>query len=221
MLEVGQEKSGSHKIFVTIAGNIGSGKTTLTEILARRLGWEPKYESVIENPYLADFYQDMKMWSFPLQVYFLNHRYQCHRQIERSRSSAIQDRSIYEDKNIFARALFEQGDLSERDYENYLNLYGSLTSTLRPPTLLIYLQRSLDNLMERIGRRGRDFEKNICPDYLTRLNGYYDDWFERYNLGNKLCINTDGLDFLHNDADFSALVENMFDQIGQRDLLLQ
>lgn len=205
-------------LFVVVAGNIGSGKTTLTNKLSERLGWKPHFESVQDNPYLADFYADMDRWSFPLQVYFLTHRFNTHKQIEASGSSSVQDRSIYEDANIFARALYDQGALDERDYRNYSALYQSMTAYLSPPTLMIFLRRSVPKLIERIQKRGRDYEQSIPVDYLTRLNKYYDDWYSSYNLGKSLIIDTDELDFLENEAHFTKLVSRIWDSIDQKDL---
>ena len=209
------------KRFIAIAGNIGSGKTTLTQMLSEHYRWEPHYEVVAENPYLADFYGDMNRWSLQLQVFFLSQRFQAHQTITRSDSSAIQDRSIYEDAHIFARALFEQGDMDARDYENYNRLYQSMIQFLRPPTLMIFLRRSVPKLMERIHQRGRDYEQSISYDYLTRLNQYYDEWYDQYEAGNALVIQTDELDFLDNEAHFNLLVGKMHDSIAQRDLFYQ
>lgn len=207
-----------NKMFIVVAGNIGSGKTTLTKKLAERLGWRPNFESVSDNPYLEDFYGDMERWSFPLQVYFLNHRFKTHKTIEGSNYSEIQDRSIYEDANIFARALFEQSSLSDRDYDNYQNLYDSMIEYLTPPDLMICLKRSVPKLIERIQMRGRDYEQTIDPDYLSRLNDYYDDWFDNYELGKSLMVQTDELDFLENEDHFDQLVQKIYDSIDQKDL---
>ncbi|MCB9093191.1 MAG: deoxynucleoside kinase [Halobacteriovoraceae bacterium] len=208
-------------MFIVIAGNIGCGKTTLTRKLSERLTWKPYFESVQDNPYLADFYENMQRWSFPLQVYFLNHRFKTHRIIEESKASAIQDRSIYEDANIFARALFEQKDLDNRDYENYLNLYNSMIQYLSPPDLMIFLRRSIPKLQERIALRGRDYEQAIPVDYLTRLNTYYDDWFNSYDIGKSLVIDTDNLDFLDNEDHFDELVHKIYSSIDQQDMFFQ
>lgn len=210
--------SDENRHFVIVAGNIGSGKTTLTNKLSQRLAWKPYFESVQDNPYLSDFYANMKRWSFPLQVYFLNHRFNTHKNIELGSASSIQDRSIYEDANIFARALFEQGDLDARDYENYLELYQSMISYLNPPTLMIFLRRSVPKLVERIKLRGRDYEQAIPIDYLTKLNHYYDDWYENYNLGKSLVVDTDDLDFLENESHFDKLVTRIHDSIDQQEM---
>jgi deoxyadenosine/deoxycytidine kinase len=216
-----EQLKNNQRLFVVIAGNIGSGKTTLTKKLSDRLAWKPHFESVQDNPYLADFYQDMSRWSFPLQVYFLNHRFNTHKMIENSPSSSVQDRSIYEDANIFARALFEQGDLSQRDYENYKSLYGSMTQYLSPPTLMIFLRRSVPKLVQRIQLRGRDYEKAIPVEYLSRLNKYYDEWYKNYDLGKSLIVDTDDLDFLENEAHFNRLVTKIWDSIDQKDMFFE
>jgi len=213
-----QQLTNSNSLFVVIAGNIGCGKTTLTKKLSERLGWKPHFESVQDNPYLKDFYGDMARWSFPLQVYFLNHRFNTHKFIEASAASCVQDRSIYEDANIFARALYDQGTLDERDYQNYRTLYDTMTPYLSPPTLMIFLRRSIPKLLERIQQRGRDYEQAIPVDYLTRLNKYYDDWYSKYDLGKSLIVDTDELDFLENEEHFNRLVERIGNSIDQKDM---
>lgn len=213
-----QLSSGDNRHFVVVAGNIGSGKTTLTKKLSEKLGWKPHFESVQDNPYLADFYEDMQRWSFPLQVYFLNHRFNTHKLIENSNSSSIQDRSIYEDANIFAKSLFEQGDLDVRDYENYCRLYESMIQYLSPPTLMVFLKRSVPKLQERIKMRGRDYEQAIPVDYLTKLNQYYNDWYENYDLGKSLIVDTDDLDFLENEEHFDKLVDRIYSSIDQQEM---
>lgn len=215
-----QLSSRSHRYFIVVAGNIGSGKTTLTNKLSQKLGWRAHFESVENNPYLEDFYADMSRWSFPLQVYFLTHRFDTHKMIEDSGASAIQDRSIYEDANIFARALYEQGDLTKRDYDCYLKLYTTMTEHLNYPTLMIFLKRSVPKLLERIQLRGRDYESQIPVDYLTRLNHYYDDWFESYDSGKSLLVDTDDLDLLDNESHFDQLVTRIYNSMDQRDMFL-
>ncbi len=210
----------SQKIFIAIAGNIGTGKTTLTNMLSRRFGWEAHFEVVADNPYLSDFYQDMARWSFPLQIFFLNHRFRAHQRVTEGENSAIQDRSIYEDANIFARNLYEQGMMSERDYRNYLDLYESMVAFLNPPDLVLYLRKSLPKLKEQITLRGRDYEKNIPDDYLSNLNRYYDDWMSTYSLGKKLIIESDDLNFLKNPDDFELICQKIVGALDQRDLFL-
>lgn len=209
----------NNSIFIVVAGNIGCGKTTLTKMLSERLGWKAHFESVEDNPYLADFYDDMPRWSFPLQIYFLGHRFETHKNIENKMASAIQDRSIYEDANIFARALFEQGNMSERDYKNYISIYKSMVEFLHPPTLIIFLKRSMPKLLERIALRGRDYEQSIPVDYLASLNQYYDDWYKNYDQGKSLLVDTDELDFIKNPEDFDRLVDNIHRSMDQQDLL--
>lgn len=210
----------TQKIFIAVAGNIGTGKTTLTNMLSKRFGWKPHFECVSENPYLADFYKDMARWSFPLQIFFLNNRFRAHQTITEHGDSAIQDRSIYEDANIFARNLYEQGQMEERDYRNYLELYSAMTSFLNPPDLILYLRKSLPKLKERIALRGRDFEKDIPSEYLSNLNRYYDDWMQNYTQGRKLIIESDSLDFLNNSDDFDLIAEQVLSKLDQRDLFL-
>lgn len=209
------------KIFIAVAGNIGTGKTTLTQLLSRKFGWESHFEAVAENPYLADFYADMNRWSFPLQIFFLNNRFRAHQAISQGSNSAIQDRSIYEDANIFARNLYEQGQMEERDYRNYLELYQAMCEFLSPPDLVIYLRKSLPKLKERIAMRGRDYEKNIPDEYLANLNRYYDDWMHRYDQGNKLIIDSNEMDFLNNPKDFDYLCRQIVGALDQRDLFLE
>jgi len=210
----------SQKIFIAIAGNIGTGKTTLTNMLSRRFGWEAHFEVVADNPYLSDFYKDMARWSFPLQIFFLNHRFKAHQLVTEGANSAIQDRSIYEDANIFARNLYETKMMSERDYRNYLDLYESMVSFLNPPDLVLYLRKSLPKLKEQIALRGREYEKNIPDDYLSSLNRYYDDWMSTYSLGKKLIIESDELNFLKNPEDFELVCQKIVGALDQRDLFL-
>jgi hypothetical protein len=209
------------KIFIAVAGNIGTGKTTLAQMLSKRFAWNAHFESVSDNPYLADFYADMSRWSFPLQIFFLNNRFRAHQKISQGTHSAIQDRSIYEDANIFARNLYETGMMQERDYKNYLDLYGSMCQFLNPPDLIIYLRKSLPRLKEQISRRGRDYEKNIPEEYLANLSRYYDEWMAQYDLGKKLIIESDHLDFVANPADFDTIAKSILAQLDQRDLFLE
>ena len=209
------------KIFVAVAGNIGTGKTTLTKMLSQRFGWEAHFEVVAENPYLADFYRDMRRYSFPLQIFFLNSRFKAHQMVTERTNSAIQDRTIYEDAAIFARNLFEQGQMEERDYRNYLELYRVMAGFLNPPDLIIYLRKSLPKLKERIAQRGRDYEKNIPDEYLSSLNRYYDDWMDSYDVGKKLIVESDHLDFIDRPEDFDQLCQQIVDNLPQRDLFLE
>jgi deoxyadenosine/deoxycytidine kinase len=195
------------KIFISIAGNIGSGKSSLTRLLAKRFNWLPYYESVNDNPYLTDFYADMKRWSFNLQIYFLAHRFNIHKDINEKPNSVIQDRSIYEDVEIFARNLHKLGRMSDRDYETYSNLFNEMTSYLTPPDVLVYLKADIDTLVNQIKLRGRDFEKNIDIEYLKTLNNSYEKWIERYDYGKKLIVETDNLDFVNSDKDFDSIID--------------
>lgn len=214
-------KAKGSNIFVAVAGNIGTGKTTLTQMLSQRFGWKAHLEAVTDNPYLADFYKDMSRWSFPLQIFFLNHRFNAHQLITQDGSSAIQDRSIYEDANIFARNLYEQKIMEERDYKNYLELYKVMSAFLTPPDLVIYLRKSLPKLKEQIQKRGRDYEKDLPQDYLANLNRYYDDWMQGYSLGNKLIIDSDDLDFVTRRQDFDFIADQIIEGLDQRDLYLE
>jgi len=165
--------------FIGIAGNIGVGKTTMTDIIAEHFGWKAYYESVIDNPYLDKFYHDMKRWSFHLQIYFLSNRFRTHKDMIEKPGSAIQDRTIYEDVEIFARNLHEMGNMDKTDWENYQSLFTEMTSYLKAPDLIIYLRASVDTLITRIKARSRDYEKTIDPEYLHRLNVSYDKWIKR------------------------------------------
>ncbi len=193
------------KSFVAVAGNIGSGKSSLTTMLSKNFGWKPYYESVEDNPYLADFYADMKRWSFHLQIYFLSHRFTSHKQIVESPESVIQDRSIYEDAEIFARNLHEIGNMDDRDYNNYVALYHVMMEYLQPPDLMIYLRANVDTLKAQIARRGRSYEQSIKREYLEQLNRHYESWISHYTLGPLLVIESDNLDFVHNEKDFARV----------------
>ena len=197
------------KYFVSVAGNIGSGKSSLTGKIARRLGWSPYYESVQNNPYLSDFYGEMPRWSFQLQVYFLSHRFHTHKKIIESKKSVIQDRSIYEDVEIFAKNLYLMGRMEKRDYKNYASLFREMTSYLKAPDLIIYLKADVKTLLKQIKLRGRDFEKSIERSYLARLNRSYGHWVKNYNLGKLLIIESDKLDFVHNKEHFETILEKI------------
>ncbi len=195
------------KYFICIAGNIGSGKSSLTQKLSERYGWKAYFESVDDNPYLPDFYADMKRWAFHLQVYFLSKRFQTHKEIVESSSSVIQDRSIYEDVEIFARNLHEIGKMDDRDYENYRSLFYTMTDYLRPPDLMIYLDCPIETLLHQIQRRGRSYEQSIPREYLEQLNQHYKTWIKSYDLGPLLIVDNTDLDFVHRDEDFSYVTE--------------
>jgi deoxyadenosine/deoxycytidine kinase len=184
------------KKFIAVAGNIGVGKSTLVGMLSQRLNWEPFFEPVSENPYLADFYQDMSAWSFHSQVFFLTHRLQIHHALVRFPNSAIQDRSVYEDAEVFAQNLFLQGHLSERDWKTYRSLYQTLAEFLPPPDLVIYLRASVPTLVARIQKRGRDYERTITTEYLQRLNGLYENWIAGFTLCPVLTVPADDLNYV-------------------------
>jgi deoxyadenosine/deoxycytidine kinase len=203
-----------NKIFISIAGNIGSGKSSLTSIMAKRFQWIPYFESVQDNPYLSDFYANMKRWSFNLQIYFLAHRFRTHKEITELQTSVIQDRSIYEDVEIFARNLYELGNMDKRDYETYSSLFKEMTAYLAPPDILIYLRASIPTLISQIRKRGREFEMNIDKNYLSRLNESYEQWIENYNLGKKIIIDTDNLDFVHSEKDFETVISTIEKQLS-------
>jgi deoxyadenosine/deoxycytidine kinase len=203
----------SKKYFVAIAGNIGVGKSTLTCILAETFGWKPFYEAVDENPYLADFYADMRRWSFHSQVFFLSRRLQHHRQLVDHPGSVVQDRSVYEDAEIFARNLYDQGQMSPRDYGAYHDLYEGIRAFLPPPDLLVYLKGNVETLLMRIGQRGRDFERDISPDYLDRLNILYDQWIERWNSCPVLVVPADEMDFQHDEDARQLIIEGIRDSL--------
>ncbi len=194
--------------FLAIAGNIGVGKTELTDRLASELGWKVYYEPVIENPYLDPFYKDMERWSFHLQMYFLGERFKAQVKIGNSGEAFIQDRTIYEDAEIFAKTLYEQGSMTKTDYENYTSLFHCMTDFLRPPDLIIYLAASPDTLMDRIARRGRESEKTITRDYLARLGNAYDDWIARTSKAREVkVIDTDAIPLQGPTPAFNELVD--------------
>lgn len=191
---------------IAIAGNIGSGKTTLTRMLAAHYGWTPKYESVDFNPYLADFYEDMARWSFNLQIYFLNKRFKDVVEIAKGDAVIVQDRTIYEDARIFAPNLHDMGLMSTRDFENYSDLFDLMMSLVGTPDLLIYLKSTVPALISKIQKRGRDYEKSIRIDYLTGLNDKYENWIKDYK-GNLLVIDADNIDFANRPEDFDKVTD--------------
>ena len=193
---------------VAIAGNIGSGKTTLTRMLAAKYGWKPSFESVDYNPYLADFYEDMERWSFNLQIYFLNKRFKDVVEISKSEDVIIQDRTIYEDARIFAPNLHGMGLMSTRDFENYSDLFDLMMSLVNPPDLLIYLRSSIPNLVSQIQKRGREYEKSIRIDYITGLNERYENWIKDYK-SRLLILDVDRLKFESNPEDFSEICDKI------------
>jgi len=192
---------------IAIVGNIGAGKTTLTEMLAKNYGWDPLYEAVDNNPYLEDFYSDMKRWSFNLQIYFLNTRYRQIIDIQKGGHNIIQDRTIYEDAYIFAENLHDMGLMTTRDYENYAAIFDNITEFIKPPDLLIYLKASVPTLVNNIQRRGREYESGIRLDYLSKLNDKYDKWIKGYKLGKLLIIDKDNIDFANNTEDLATVVQ--------------
>jgi deoxyadenosine/deoxycytidine kinase len=209
------------KRLILVAGNIGSGKTSLTERLGERLGWTTAYESVADNPYLPDFYADMRAWSFHLQVYFLGHRARQQIEMAQDPRSAIIDRSIYEDAYIFARALYHMGNLTERDYLSYRQLFDLVVCNLPAPSLLIYLKAPVSTLVERIRRRGRSIESTISADYLALLDSFYDDWLRAFDLCPVLTIRSDDLDFVHQPRHLDVVMDHIQEKLaGKEELVL-
>jgi deoxyadenosine/deoxycytidine kinase len=198
---------------IAVAGNIGAGKTTLTEMLSKHYRWIPHFEDVDQNPYLFDFYEDMPRWSFNLQIYFLNSRLTQLLEISRGTETVIQDRTIYEDANIFAPNLHEMGLMSKRDYDNYYDFFQTLRQMVQPPDLLIYLQASVPTLVGQIQKRGREYEENIRLDYLKRLNEYYNKWIESYKEGPLLIVNVDKNKFAEHEEDFGYIIQKIDSQL--------
>jgi deoxyadenosine/deoxycytidine kinase len=194
---------------IAVCGNIGSGKTTLTEKLSRHYGWNPLFESVEDNPYLRDFYQDMTKWAFHVQIYFLNSRFRQVNEIKGSNKPTIQDRTIYEDAYIFAENLHQSGNMTDRDYQSYLDIFHSMISLVKPPDLLIYLKADIPKLVRQIEKRGRDFEYSIRLDYLRKLNKNYERWINSYKDGRLLVIDVNQIDFVENIDDFSDIVNKV------------
>ncbi len=194
---------------IAISGNIGSGKTTLTDLLAKHYKWEAHFEDADENPYLNDFYEDMQRWSFSLQVYFLNSRFNQVLDIRKSGNTVIQDRTIYEDARIFAPNLHDMGLMPTRDFENYQSLFKLMSSLVQPPDLLIYLRAGVPKLVKQIQSRGRDYENTIRLDYLTRLNERYEAWITEYKLGKLMILDVDDTDFAKNPKDLSQVINKI------------
>ncbi len=205
------------KRFIVVAGNIGTGKTSVTERIGARLGWRTAFESVVDNPYLAQFYADMRQWAFHLQVFFLGHRAQQHLALAQDPESAISDRSIYEDAHIFARALYHMGNLSERDYRSYRAVFDLVVASLPKPDLLLYLAAPVPVLLERIHGRGRSMESGITAEYLTLLDSFYDEWLSTFDLCPVLTIKTDDLDFVHKPKHLQIVVQSIEDKLAGRE----
>ncbi len=208
------------KHFILVAGNISSGKTSLTERIGARLGWRTAFESVVDNPYLAEFYADMRQWSFHLQVFFLGHRAQQHLALANSPESAIADRSIYEDAYIFARALHHLGNLTERDYESYRAVFNLVMAGLPRPDLLLYLKCPVSILMERIRCRGRGMESGITEEYLALLDSYYQEWLRAFDLCPVLTIQSDDLDYVHKPRHLDLVVQSIQEKVAGKDLIV-
>jgi deoxyadenosine/deoxycytidine kinase len=201
------------KHFIAVAGNIGVGKSTLVMLLSERMKWQPFYEPVEDNPYLADFYQDMKAWAFHSQIFFLTRRLRIHRQLLDHPTSAIQDRSVYEDAEIFAHNLYRQSQISDRDYRSYRDLYQILVEFLPPPDLVIYLRASVSTLLDRINMRGRDYERQISSDYLEQLNHLYEDWINHFSLCPVLTVPADALNFVTNQGHLDLIVRKVQEKL--------
>jgi deoxyadenosine/deoxycytidine kinase len=199
---------------IAIAGNIGAGKTSLTDLLSKHYKWQGHFEEVVENPYLDDFYHQMERWSFNLQIYFLNSRFGQLIDIQKSGINVIQDRSIYEDAHIFAPNLHAMGLLSQRDYQNYKSLFELMEGMVTGPDLMIYLRSSIPNLVDNIHKRGREFENSISIDYLSRLNERYEAWIHNYDKGKLLILDVDELNFVDNPSDIGAIIEKIDSEIN-------
>ena len=208
------------KRFIAVAGNMGVGKSTLTALLSEELGWEPFYEAVDDNPYLADFYKDMQKWAFHSQVFFLSRRLRHHHQLLNRPNSVIQDRTVYEDAEIFAENLYRQRHMGERDYRSYRELYEVLTMFLPPPDLVVYLRASVPTLKDRITLRGRDFEQDIPDDYLERLNVLYDEWANSFTLCPMLTVPSDSLDFVKNNSHLELITAKIMEKLHGKETVV-
>jgi deoxyadenosine/deoxycytidine kinase len=204
------------KTYVVLAGNIGAGKSTLVKMMCDRLGWEPYYEPVTENPYLEDFYRDMKRWAFHSQVFFLTYRARAHRALMDVTRPVVQDRSFYEDAEVFARALHRQGAMSDQDWDTYRGLYRTLTSLLAPPDLVVYLRASVPTLQRRIAQRARAFEASIPDAYLDGLNALYEEWIGGFTLAPTLIVPSDRLDFVKDSKDLAAILSTIQERLRGR-----
>jgi deoxyadenosine/deoxycytidine kinase len=210
------------KKFVAIAGNIGVGKSTLVKMLCDQMSWDPFYEPVTENPYLADFYQNMSAWAFHSQMFFLAHRLRSHYNLAQHPNSAIQDRSVYEDAEIFARNLYQQGNIQERDYWTYREMYETAVQFLPPPDLVIYLRASIPTLLNRINSRGRDYERRIAPEYLQNLNDLYESWIENFTLCPVLAVPADDLDYVAHPGHLRLIVAKVDDKLtGKEEVVFE
>ena len=210
------------KKYVAVAGNIGVGKSTLVELICVRMGWEPFYEPVNENPYLADFYNDMDAWSFHSQVFFLTHRLHSHYKLSQHPTSVVQDRSVYEDAEIFAQNLFLQGHIHKRDYQTYRDLYEMMMRFLPPPDLVVYLRASVDTLENRIQSRGRTYERTISPDYLRGLNNLYETWIDNFTLCPVLAVPADDLDYVSHPGHLRLIIQKVEEKlIGKEEVVFE
>ena len=214
------DKQKTKPSFIGLAGNIGVGKTTFTKLLSEKLNWTPFFESVSDNPYLSDFYSDMKRWSFNLQIFFLKSRYQQILEIRKKDKNVIQDRTIYEDAFIFAPNLHAMGLMTNRDFKNYTELFELMESLIDPPDLLIYLRSSIPNLVNQIQTRGRDYENSISIDYLSRLNERYEAWSQSYEKGKLLVIDVDDLDFVNNPEHLGEVINKITAEINETKVTL-
>jgi deoxyadenosine/deoxycytidine kinase len=208
------------KKFITVAGNIGVGKSTLVEKLCARLGWEPFFEGVVDNPYLADFYADMAAWSFHSQIFFLGRRLKDLRRLMDFPSAVVQDRSVYEDAEIFAKNLYRQGFIGERDWASYHELYQALAELLPPPDLIVYLQATVPTLLRRIALRGREYEKAIAPEYLAQLNSLYEEWIADFKLCPVLVVPADRLDYVANGDHLDLIMGKILEKLRGEQLVL-